>query len=194
MVNEMDMAKSKAQVRTELKQVFRALDFVSKHLNTRHSPKATQHSYFNVYQSLGIAWDFLGLQCRHWDGFKRNREGKELCRICGKVKDVREWLYLIPIDAAKKLGARVTPNSKRIFANKKKAQLVRDDIVFHGAALTVDVHNAYKSTLFGKGREINVAAARMVTLRESGIKCSIDEHVVDLKMEERRRDKGEETK
>jgi len=86
MVNQMDMAKSKAQLKTELKQVFRALDFVSKHLNTRHSPKATQHSYFNVYQSLGIAWDFLGLQCRHWDGFKRNREGKELCRICAKVK------------------------------------------------------------------------------------------------------------
>jgi len=128
--------------------------------------RATQHSYFNVYQSLGIAWDFLGLQCRHWDGFKRNREGKELCRICAKVKDVREWLYLVPIDAAKKLGARVTTNSKRIFANKKKVQLVRDDIVFHGAILTVDVHNAYKSTLFGKGREINVAATRMVTLRE----------------------------
>jgi hypothetical protein len=26
-----------------------------------------------------------------------------------------------------------------------------------------DVHNAYKSTLFGKGRESNVAATRMVT-------------------------------
>ena len=42
MVNEMDVAKSKAQLKTELKQVFRALDFVSKHLNTRHSQKATQ--------------------------------------------------------------------------------------------------------------------------------------------------------
>ncbi len=61
--------------------------------------------------------------------------------------------------------------------------------MFHGAALTVDVHNAYKSTLFSKVHKINIAATRMVTLRESGIKCSIDEHVIDLKMEERRRDK-----
>lgn len=56
--------------------------------------------------------------------------------------------------------------------------------MFHGAALNVDVHNSYESTLFGKGGKINVAADRMVTLRENGIECSVDQHVVDLKMEE----------
>ena len=186
----MDERKTKAQLKTELKQVYRALDFASKHLNDQRSPKAAQRSYFDVYQSLGLAWEFLGLQCRHWDGFKRRRDGKELCRICGKVKDVPERLYLIPIGAPKKIGVRLTPNSKQIFANKKRAQLVRDEIVFHGAALTIDVHNAYKSTLFGKGHEINVAATRMVTLKEDGIKCSVDQHVIDLKMAQWPRAKG----
>ncbi|MGH7794287.1 MAG: hypothetical protein ACREQ2_05235 [Candidatus Binatia bacterium] len=82
----MDIAKSKAQLKTELKQVFRAMNFVSKHLNARHSPKATQHSYFDVYQSLGLAWDFLGLQCRHWDGFKRNREGKNFAAYAARSR------------------------------------------------------------------------------------------------------------
>lgn len=94
------------------------------------------------------------------------------------------------MDGTKRIGTRVVPNSKRIFDDKKKAQLVRDEIVFHGAALKVDVHNSYKSTHFGKGRKINVAADRMVTLRENGIQCSVDRYVIDLKMEERLKDRN----
>ena len=186
----MDARKAKAQLKTALKQVFRALDFVGKHVNDRRSPKKRQASYFDVYQSLGLAWEFLGLQCEHWDGYKRNREGRELCRLCGKVKGIEERHYLIPVDRQKRIGVRATPTSNEIFANKKKAQVVRDDLRFHGARVTVDIHNAYKSTIFGKRHAINVAATRMVTLREDGIKCSIDQHVIDLKMAERPRAKG----
>jgi hypothetical protein len=56
-VNQMDMAKSKAQLKTELKQVFRALDFVSKHLNTRHSPKGDATF---VFQRLSKPWHCMG--------------------------------------------------------------------------------------------------------------------------------------
>jgi hypothetical protein len=141
--------------------------------------------YFNIYQGLGLAWEFLSFQCKHWDGYKRNKDGQELCRICGKVKDIRDQYCLLPADGAKRIGARVVPNSNRVFANKKKAQLVHDEILFHGAALDADIHNSYKSTLFGKRREITVAKDRTITLRENGVKCSVDQYVIDVKVEAR---------
>ena len=45
MVNKMAARNAKAQLRTDLKRVFRALDFTSKNLNGRRPPKATQNSY-----------------------------------------------------------------------------------------------------------------------------------------------------
>lgn len=51
--------------------------------------------------------------------------------------------------------------------------------------LAVDVYNSYKSNLFGAGHAITVAAERNVTLTESGINCRVDNHVVDVKLEDR---------
>jgi len=183
----MDARKNKAQLKADLKRVFRALDFVGKHLNGRQPPKATQQLYFDIYQPLGLAWKFLGLQCKHWDGYKRDRDGKQVCRICGKIKGVQERLFLLADSGMKRIGRRAAPTSKKTFANKSKAQIVHDQMVFHGAFLDVDVHNSYKSSLFGKDHEITVAADRTVTLKESGLKYSVDEHVIDLKIEERQK-------
>ncbi len=171
-------------VRKDLKRLFRAMDFVSENFLGNRGKRRTRQVHFDIYQGLGLAWEFLGLQCAHWDGYKRNKEGRELCRICGKVKGVREQYYLIPTAGSrKKIGMRVMPNSKRTFENKSKAQIVRDGIVFHGAALNVDVHNSYKSRFFGKGQEMTVAKDRTITLEENGITCSIDQYVIDVKIE-----------
>jgi len=176
---------AKAQLSTDLKRVFRALDFASKHLNGRRPQKATQNSYFDVYQNLSLAWEFLSLQCQHWDGYKRNRDGKLACRICGTIKGVRERYFLLTANGTKALGKRTKPSSKKTFATKIKAQVVYDRILFHGASVEVDVHNSYKSNRFGAGHAITVAAERSVTLTESGIKCSVDNHVIDVKLEDR---------
>lgn len=181
--------QTKGDLKRELRRIYKAMDFVSENFLRTGRKQRTQQIYFDIYQGLGLAWEFLGLRCRHWDGFRR-KGGKAACRICGKVKGVRDQYCLMLMDGTKRIGTRVEPNSKRIFDNKKKAQLVRDEIAFHGAALKVDVHNSYKSTLFGKGRKINVAADRILTLRESGIKCSVDQYVIDLKMEERLKDRN----
>jgi hypothetical protein len=176
---------ARAQLKTDLKQVFRALDFAGKHLNGRRPLKATQNSYIGVYQSLGLAWEFFCLKCKHWDGYKRTRDGKLACRICGTIKGVRERYFLLTANGAKALGKRTKPSSKKTFANKIKAQVVHDRILFHGASVEVDVHNSYKSNLFGAGHAITVAAERSVTPAESGIKCRVDNHVVDVKLEDR---------
>lgn len=176
------MVRTKESVEKELKRLLRSMDFVSENLLKNQRKRTTQQIYFDIYQGLGLAWEFLGLQCGHRHGYKRNKDGQELCRVCGKVKGVRDQYYLIPVDGAKKIGMRVVPNSKKVFENKKRAQLVRDEILFHGAALDVDVHNSYKSRFLGNEREIAIAADRTITLKENGIACSIDRYVINVQV------------
>ncbi len=185
----MNADRTKERVKKDLKSLFRSLDFVSNHFLKGRRKRSKEDLYFNIYQGLGLAWEFLGLQCKHWDGYKLNKEGRELCRICGKVKGIRDQFFLILADGAKNIGIRVVPNSKEVFEDKSKAQLVRDKIVFHGAALDVDVHNSYKSRLFGKEREITIAADRTVALMEDGITCSVDPYVINVRAEPQSRNR-----
>lgn len=165
------------------------MDFVSENFLRDGRKQRTQQVCFDIYQGLGLAWEFLGLQCGHWDGYKRNKDAQELCRICGKVKGVRDQYCLIPMEGAKRVGARVVPNSEKVFENKNKAQLVRDEIMFHGATLNVDVHNSYKSRFFGKEHEITIAKDRTITLKEGRITCSVDQYVVNIEIEPKDKNK-----
>ena len=55
---------SKINLAREFKRLFRSMDFVSRHpaLN-RRSPQAER--FAEVYQQLGMLWEFLALQCRN---------------------------------------------------------------------------------------------------------------------------------
>lgn len=73
---------------------------------------------------------------------------------------------------ATKIGRRLIPNSAETFPNKTAAVLVDDDIEFHGAKVSVSVHNAYRSRLFRRqGGEITIAADRIVRMHEAGVEC-----------------------
>lgn len=180
----MKSLQTKDRLKKELRRVYKAMDFVSENSLRGDRKVATQQVYFDIYQALGLAWEFLGLQCQHWDGYSRNRDGRLVCRICGKIKGVQEQYWLPTPSGIRRVGRRALPTSKRISETKNKAQILHDQIVFHGAFLDVDVHNSYKSRLLGKGREISIAADRIVTLKESGVKCSVDEHVIDIDIEQ----------
>lgn len=173
----------KDRIKRELKRLFRSMDYISDNfLNKKGIDKKKFQMYFNIYQQLGLAWEFLGLQCKHWDGYKKTRDRKETCRICGKVKEVDDQYYLLPKEGIKKLGKKSGANSKKIFKNKKKAKILNDTIDFHGALLNIDVHNAYKSRILGGKNEINIAAERIVKLKESGVECHIDQYLIYIKM------------
>lgn len=173
----------KEELRKELNSLFKSMDFVSnKFLNNKKIGKKEFQIFFNIYQQLGLAWEFLGLQCRHWEGYKKTKEKKEACKICGKIKGIDDHYYLLPKDGPKKLGMKLGPNSKKIFKNKREAAIINDAIGFYGARVAIDVHNSYKSRLFGKYPEINIAAERIVKLKESGIECHIDRHLIHIKM------------
>ena len=84
------IAKSQANkehIKKELRKLFRSMDFISnKFLADEKAAGKDFKIYFNIYQQLGLAWEFLGLQCKHWDGYKKTRERHEVCRICSEVK------------------------------------------------------------------------------------------------------------
>ena len=168
-------------LKKELKSLFRSMDYISdNYLNKEGSDDKEFEVFANIYQQLGMAWEFLGLQCRHWDGYKKTRDKKEVCKICGKVRDVDETHILLPVKGHKKIGRKKAPDSKKTFRTKKEAKILYDSIDFHGARLKVDVHNSYKSKLFKKELDVNIAAERIVQLKESGIECSIDQHTINI--------------
>lgn len=95
----------KDEIKGGLKNIFKSLDYVSqKLLGGRKFKKGEHQELFNIYQQLGLAWEFLGLQCKHWDGFKKTRSKKKACKICGKIKGVNDSFLLIPIKTPSTTG------------------------------------------------------------------------------------------
>lgn len=87
----MQKISAKNRLKKELRSLFKSMEYISNNfLNKKDIKKKDLQIYFNIYQQLGLSWEYLGLQCIHWDGYRKVR-GKEVCRICGKVKDVGEF-------------------------------------------------------------------------------------------------------
>ena len=190
----MQKDSAKSRVKKELKHLFKSMDFVSNNfLNKEDISKGDLRIYFNIYQQLGLAWEFLGLLCKHWDGYKKVKDRKRVCNVCGKVKGADNFYYLFPKKGFKKIGKMLKTNSKKIFNNKDEAEILNDTIEFHGALLNIDVHNSYRSNLLkGKGG-ISIAAERIVRLKERGIKCHIDDHLIYIELDNKGRKIGKET-
>ena len=77
------------------------------------------------------------------------------------------------------IGHKSLPTSQATFPNKKAASIVCDTIKFHGAKLTVDVHNMYRGQLF-RALKMNIAAERNVTLEEDDVECSVDSNFATI--------------
>ena len=185
----MQKGQAKKEIKKQLRGLFRSMDFLSK--NFLDSEKMAQKKFevfFNIYQQLGLAWEFLGLQCKHWDGYKKTRDKREACKICGKIKGADDFHILLTQRGPKKLGVKLKPNSKKTFGTQKDAEIVDDTIDFYGALVNVDVHNSYKSSAFGKG--INMAAERIVSIKEDDVECHIDKNLVHVRLVDRERKLG----
>jgi hypothetical protein len=177
----MNSTQIKEQLKNQLTTLFKSMDFVTNNfLDSEKTGKKEFRFFFNIYQQLGLAWEFLGLQCKHWDGYKKTKDNKEVCKICGKVKGVDDFHILLSRKEPKKLGMKAKPNSKKTFETKKEAEIVNDSIDFYGALVNVDVHNSYKSSLFDK--KFNIAAERIVTVKEEDVECHIDEHLIHIRL------------
>jgi len=92
--------KTNAKLKRDLNQLFRSMDFVSRHPSLKRD-SAQARRFAEIYQQLGLAWEFLALQCAHKSGWRKLREGKSACKICGTVRGAKEHWFLLPRDESK---------------------------------------------------------------------------------------------
>jgi len=166
-------------LKRELRALLRSMDFIADRYLRRSGQGARK--FFEIYRQLGSAWKFLGLQCRHDEGYRRNREGHDLCRICGHVKGVAENWRLLPVAGPIRLGGKRFHSAKRDFPNKQAAMIDVGVIHFHGTKLSVEVHNGYQSYWPGRKEPINIATDRIVRLWEGDVECWLDSNLVHVK-------------
>ena len=176
---------AKARLQRELRRLFRSMDFVSRH-PALEKEGAEAERFAEIYQPLGLAWEFLARQCGHWDGFRKTRDGRRKCKICGTFEDAAESPVRWPNPGKKRIGKRSVPDSDATFANKKAAALIDDAIDFHGAKLRVIVQNAYRTKLLGR-MDITIAADRMVRLAEGEVECRLDTHMIRVRLAPRKK-------
>jgi hypothetical protein len=175
----------KAQLRRDLQRLLRSMDFVSRHPALKRDT-AEARRLAEIYQQLGLAWEFLALQCRHRDGWRKVRDGKSACKVCGLIRGAKEQWLLLPRERKKTIGRRAMPNSKRTFPNRKAATVVNDTIDFHGAKLNVEVLNLHRSRFF-RSMNMSCAADRLVRLEEGGIDVRLDSHLVAVELRKHQR-------
>ena len=78
------------------------MSFVSRHpaLNRRGQQA---ERFAELYQQLGMLWEFLALQCRHTEGRRKAREGKLACKRCGTIRPpYGAFLFELPKRALKR--------------------------------------------------------------------------------------------
>ena len=181
----MNSKSAEASLRRDLRRLVRSLDFVSRHPALKRD-SAEGRRFSEIYQQLGLAWEFLALQCKHRGGWRKLRDGKSACKVCGLIRGAKEQWRLLPSDGNKTIGRRALPNSKRTFPNRQAATVVNDTIDFHRAKLNVEVLNGHRSRFFRK-HDWTIAADRLVRLEEGGIEVHFDSHLVTVELRKHRR-------
>lgn len=80
-------AKNKHYTKREMKKLSRSMDFVTDNfLNNDALSWKKQKPYAEIYQQLGLAWEYLAERCKHWDGYEKRKDGTDACKICGRAE------------------------------------------------------------------------------------------------------------
>jgi hypothetical protein len=174
---------NKENLKKELDKLIRSMNYIANnYLSKRKITPKKAKIFYAIYQQLGLLWEFLGCFCKHRDGYKK-KDDKFLCKICGRVKETKENYYLLPVIGEKIIGRMVRPGKDKLKKlSKKEAEIVNDTIKFHGAKLNVSVFNGYISRLDKIGKEINIAADRVVTLEENRLVIEISKYIASMKI------------
>lgn len=181
------MSGDAAILQRDLRRLFCSMEFVSRHPVLKRDTKEARH-FAEIYQQLGLAWEFLALQCTHRGGWRKLRDGRSACKVCGLIRGAKEHWLLLPRDGKKTVGRRALPNSKRTFPNRKAATVVNDAIAFHGAKLSVEVLNRHQpADRWLRSKDILCAAERMVRLEEGGADIRCDGFSISVELRKHKR-------
>lgn len=100
-----------ARLKKEFRRLRRSMDFASTHRSLGSPRSKLGRHLVEIYQQLGLVWEFLALQCRHEEGYRTARSGLSVCRICGTVKGTREQWLLLPRGKRKAVRKKIHPAS-----------------------------------------------------------------------------------
>jgi hypothetical protein len=183
----MNSKSTTADLKRKLRRLICSMDFVSRHpALKRAGPEAERLA--EIYQQLGLAWEFLGLQCRHLSGWRRTREGRLACKVCGLIRGARESWVLLPREGKKRIGRRAMPTSKHTFPHRRAATVINDAIDFHGAKLQVEVLNPHRSrSRWFRKHDWTIAPDRLVRLAEGGVEVRFDTCMVSVEVRQHKR-------
>ena len=174
-------------LKRDLRRLFRSMDVLARHPALKRDTAAARR-FVEIYQQLGLAWEHLALQCTHREGWRKLRDGKSACKVCGLIRGAKEQWLLLPREGKKTIGHRALPNSKRKFPNRKAATVVNDTIEFHGAKLSVEVLNPHRcNSRFFRKHDWTIAADRLVRLEEGGVDVRFDTHLVTVELRTHKR-------
>lgn len=173
------------QLRQQMRRLLLSMDYISRHPALDKSGREGRR-LAEVYQQLGQVWELLALQCSHRSGWRKGKDGGRTCKICGTLQGAKETWLLLPRTGSKAIGRMTRPTTGRTLPTRKAATVIKDQIGFHGAKLSVEVLNPHKSWIL-RSRDITVAADRLVELEDSGVVCKLDDHTVRIRMERRQR-------
>src|SRR5436190_240095 len=84
----MNSSSTEAGLKHDLRRLFRSMDFVSQHPALKREGWEAER-FAEIYQQLGLAWEFLGMQCRHRSGWRKNHDGKFVCKVCGLIRGAK---------------------------------------------------------------------------------------------------------
>ncbi len=162
-----------------MRRLQRSMDYISGHPALDKSGREGRQ-LAEIYQQLGHAWELLALKCGHRAGWRRFKDGRQACKVCGTLKNAREAWLLLPSTGPKLIGRKSRPTTRKIMPTRKAATVLKDVIRFHGAKLSIEVLNPHKSGIL-RLPDINVAADRLVELHESGMVCRFDDHTFSFR-------------
>ena len=76
----MKKRSERKRIKKDIKNIHKSMDFISKLLQSKKANK----KYYGIYQQLGLAWEYIGLKCKHWDGYRRIKNNKRHVKYAGK--------------------------------------------------------------------------------------------------------------
>lgn len=85
-----------SRLKSEFRRLRRSMDFASTHRSLGSPRSKVGRHLAEIYQQLGLVWEFLALQCRHEEGYRTTRSGNSVCRICGTLEGTCERWTLEP--------------------------------------------------------------------------------------------------